>query len=281
MKNGVGSLAGNTSYNRVMRILYIGDVMGEPGTQVVGQVLPGLKKDKQIDLVIAQAENVSEGKGMLPADMQRLQDVGVDFFSGGNHTPKRDELRPLLEDASQPVIGPANMPACAGPGWKYYQTAHGPALIISLLGETFGHAKVEYDNPLQAIDSILAQNEGKQRVATILNFHGDYSSEKVIMGYYLDGKVTAVIGDHWHTPTADAMVLPAGTAHITDVGMCGVLHSSLGVELSSVIPRWHDGIVNKNELATDKPWQFNAVLIDSDNQTGLANTITLIQKQVA
>lgn len=264
-----------------MNILYIGDIMGEPGIVVVGQVLPSLKKDKQIDLVIAQAENVSAGKGMTPADMKRLQDVGVDFFTGGNHTPKRDELKPLLEDASQPVIGPANMPTSAGKGWKYYQSSQGPVLVISLLGETFGHAKVEYSNPLQAVDKILANNQGKQRAATILNFHGDYSSEKVIMGYYLDGKVTAVIGDHWHTPTADAMVLPKGTAHITDVGMCGVLHSSLGVELNSVIPRWRDGVVNKNILATDKPWQFNAVLIESDNQTGLAKTITLIQKQFA
>ncbi|HSX52915.1 MAG TPA: TIGR00282 family metallophosphoesterase [Patescibacteria group bacterium] len=263
-----------------MNILYIGDIMGEPGIDVVGQVLPDLKQDKQIDIVIAQAENVSAGKGMTAADMKRLQDVGVDFFTGGNHTPKLDELMPLLEDSNKPVIGPANMPTSAGKGWKYYQSKQGPVLVISLLGETFGHAKVDYDNPLKAIDKILSDNQGKQRVATILNFHGDYSSEKVIMGYYLDGKVTAVIGDHWHTPTADAMVLPGGTAHITDVGMCGVLHSSLGVKLESVIPRWHDGVVNKNELATDKPWQFNAALIESDNQTGLAKAISLIQKQV-
>lgn len=263
-----------------MNILYIGDVMSEPGIAVVGQVLLKLKSEKQIDLVIAQAENVSEGKGMTPTDMKRLQGIGVDFFTGGNHTPKRGELKDLLEDMSQPVIGPVNMPTCAGKGYKYHQTAQGPVLIISLLGETFGHAKVEYTNPLKAVDEILAGNEGKQRIATILNFHGDYSSEKVIMGYYLDGKVTAVIGDHWHTPTADAMVLPKGTAHITDVGMCGVLHSSLGVKLESVIPRWHDGLVNKNQLATDKPWQFNAVLIESDNQTRKAKKITLIQKQV-
>jgi len=264
-----------------MKILYIGDIMGEPGIDTVHELLPGLKKNKQIDLVIAQAENVSEGKGMLPADMKRLQAVGVDFFTGGNHTPKRSELTILLEDTTQPVIGPANMANCPGQGWKYFESSEGPVLIISLLGETFGHAKVEYSNPLQAIDRILAQNEGKKRAATIVNFHGDYSSEKVIMGYYLDGRVTAVIGDHWHTPTADAMVLPRGTAHITDVGMCGVLHSSLGVSLNTVIPRWRHGVVNKNELAVDKPWQFNAVLIESNPKTGLANGIELIQKKIS
>ena len=263
-----------------MNILYIGDVMGEPGMQVVGEVLPELKKTYQLDLVIAQAENVSDGKSMIPADMKRLQNIGVDFFTGGNHTPKRSALTTLLENETEPVIGPANMTDCPGRGWKYFETTHGPVLIISLLGETFGHAKVQFTNPLRAIDNILAQNKNKQRIATIVNIHGDYSSEKVIMGYYLDGKVTAVIGDHWHTPTADAMVLPGGTAHITDVGMCGVLHSSLGVKLESVINRWHDGVVNKNELATDKPWQFNAVLIKSDPKTGLANSIEQIQRKV-
>lgn len=264
-----------------MKTLYIGDIMGESGIDVVGQVLPEFKTSQQIDLVIAQAENVSDGKGMLPADMKRLQKIGVDFFTGGNHTPKRNELTLLLEDEREPVIGPANMTECPGRGWKYFETSDGLVLLISILGETFGHAKVESTNPLHAIDAILAQNESKQRVATIVNFHGDYSSEKVIAGYYLDGKVTAVIGDHWHTPTADAMILPGGTAHITDVGMCGVLHSSLGVRLESVLPRWRDGIKTKNELATNKPWQFNAVLIESDIKTGLANSIELIQKKVS
>lgn len=264
-----------------MKILYIGDIMAEPGIKVVSEVLPALKKEKQIDAVIAQAENVSGGKGMLPVDMKRLQSFGVDFFTGGNHISKHEELRPLLQDNTQPVIGPANMADCPGRGWKYHRTAHGTILVISVMGETFGRTKVDYDNPLRAIDQILAQNSGKKRVATIVNFHGDYSSEKIIMGYYLDGQVTAVIGDHWHVPTADAMVLPKGTAHITDVGMCGVLHSSLGVKLDSVIPRWRDGVVNKNELEVNGPLQFNAVLIESNTKTGLANSIEPIQKTVS
>ena len=263
-----------------MKVLYIGDIMGDPGIEVVDLVLPGLKKSHPIDLVIAQSENVSEGKSMTRSDMEHLQKSGVNFFTGGNHTPKRDELKSLLEDDAQPVIGPANMIDCPGPGWKYYQTTNGPVLIISLLGETFGHSHVEMTNPLLTIDKILTENAAAHRVATIVNIHGDYSSQKVIMGYYLDGTVTAVIGDHWHTPTADAMILPQGTAHITDVGMCGVLHSSLGVELSSVIPRWHNGTKTLNKLANDKPWQFNAVLIESDIKTGLAKSIELVQRIV-
>ncbi|MDB5186510.1 MAG: metallophosphoesterase family [Candidatus Saccharibacteria bacterium] len=251
--------------------------MGRPGMDVVGKVLPGLKAEHQIDLVIAQAENVSDGKSMNPDDMQVLQSYGVDFFTGGNHTPKEPALWPLLQDDNQPVIGPANMEGSPGKGWKYIDTPHGRVLIISLLGATVGK-EVVIKNPLQTIDQILAINQDEEPIATVLNFHGDYSSEKVIIGYYLDGKVTAVIGDHWHTPTADAMVLPKGTAHITDVGMCGVLHSSLGVTFASVIPRWRDGLPTKNELELNGPYQFNAVLINSDEQSGLAQDIRHIQK---
>ncbi len=262
-----------------MNILYIGDIMGPAGVSVVKQVLPDLRREKQVDLVIAQAENVTDGKSMSLADMKILQNIGVDFFTGGNHTPKRKELAPLLEDNNQPVIGPANLHGCPGRGWKYVNTNSGQVLIISILGETFSNHKPEIDNPLQTIDKVLAENVGIQRVATIVNFHGDYSSEKRVIGYYLDGKVTAVIGDHWHVPTADAMVLPNGTAHITDVGMCGALHSSLGVKLDTIVSRWRDGVVNINELETNSPSQFNAVLITTST-SGLAKSIQQIQKIV-
>jgi 2',3'-cyclic-nucleotide 2'-phosphodiesterase len=260
-----------------MNILYIGDVMGMPGIDTVKEVLPVLKKQYDIDLTIAQSENVTEGKGMLPEDMKLLQKLGIDFFTGGNHTPKRQELSSLLANPESPVIGPANLPSCPGKGWKYIETRQGRVLIISLLGATVGR-EVEITNPLHAIDEILEQQNDEERVATIVNFHGDYSSEKVIIGYYLDGKVSAVIGDHWHVPTADAKILPKGTAHITDVGMCGTLHSSLGVTFESVIPRWRDSKATLNVLSIEKPYQFNAVLVNINDETGLASSISPIQK---
>lgn len=259
-----------------MNILYIGDVMGKPGVETVRAILPKLKKEHDIDLVIAQAENVSDGKGMTPDDMKRLQELGVDFFTGGNHTPSRAELHELLEDDSAPVIGPVNMTGCPGPGWKFVETAKGKLLVISLLGQTVGRTVIT-TNPLAAIDRILDENRNVERAATIVNFHGDYSSEKRVIGYYLDGRVTAVIGDHWHVPTADAMVLPKGTAHMTDVGMCGSIHSSLGVKIETIIARWRDGRVNKNNLADEKPYQFNAALIEFDPDTRLAISIRHIQ----
>lgn len=263
-----------------MKILYVGDVMAEMGIELVEQVLPALKQEKQVDFVIAQAENVSDGKGMLPTDMARLRRAGVDFFTGGNHTPFRKDIVPLLEDEVQPVIGPANMKDCPGEGWKYADTPHGKILVVSLLGGTVGR-EVAIENPLRTIDAILEENVEVDRVATIVNFHGDYSSEKVIIGHYLDGRVSAVIGDHWHVPTADAGVLPRGTAHMTDVGMCGSLDSSLGVTLDSVIPRWRDEVQTRNIIEINGRKQFNAALIGVDATTGLAKDIEHIRKIIA
>ncbi len=258
-----------------MKILYLGDVMGESGIKVVEKVLPTLKAEQAIDLVIAQAENLSDGKGVRLKDLARLQKAGVDFCTGGNHIFARDEVLPLLDDPQQPIIRPANYPTgTPGLGYKYVETAAGRVLVISLLGQIVGKdAAKPVDNPLAVVDQILKDEARTPHVATIVNFHGDFSSEKRIIGYYLDGRVSAVIGDHWHIPTADADVLPKGTAHVTDVGMCGSLDSSLGVSIASLIPRWRDGKVTRNELETTGRMQCNAVLITIDPNTGLATSM--------
>ncbi len=254
-----------------MNILYIGDVMGEMGIAAVEKILPELRKSCDIDVVIAQAENVSEGKGLSVADYGRLKQLGVDAFSGGDHTVDKQEIFPLLEQAEEPIVGPANMHECPGAGYKYVTVGGKRVLFISLLGTVVGrHADREIDNPLKTIDEILNAQIDEPRDAAVVNFHGDYSSEKVIIGYYLDGRVSAVVGDHWHVPTADAEVLPKGTAHMTDVGMCGSLDSSLGVTFGSVLPRWRDGIQTRNMLETTGRSQFNALLVTVDETTGKA-----------
>lgn len=259
-----------------MNILYIGDVMGEAGVEVVQKVLPNLRRDKSIDAVIAQSENVTDGKGLSVADYKRLASIGVDGFSGGNWTPYLPETNQLLIDPNVAVTGPANMPDCPGVGYKYLMG--GRVLLISLLGKIVGRdADKALENPLKKIDEVLASQAATPRAATIVNFHGDYSSEKVVIGHYLDGRVSAVIGDHWHVPTADARILPGGTAHQTDVGMCGVLNASLGVSYESVIPRWRDNIQTKNILSADGPRQFNALLI-TVGSNGLAQAVEPIQK---
>ncbi len=261
-----------------MRILYIGDVMGDVGLQIVESVLPNLRRDKNLDLVIAQAENVTEGKGTSVNDFRRLQVAGVDVCTGGNWSLNNSEIYSILDNPAEPITRPANYPATErGLGYKYVTNESGTTLVISLLGKIVGKdAETKLDNPLKIIDEILNTERDNLRDATVVNFHGDYSSEKVVIGDYLDGRVTAVVGDHWHIPTADYRVLPRGTAHITDVGMCGTLDSSLGVTYQSIIPRWRDDLKTRNVLATEGPRQFNAVLIDS-NDKGLANTIEQIR----
>jgi metallophosphoesterase (TIGR00282 family) len=261
-----------------MKLLYIGDVMGETGLQVVEHSLPHLRQDHHIDLAIAQAENVTDGKGISRADFERLRACGVDFCTGGNWSLHQQEIIPLLDDPQVPIIRPANYPAgTPGRGYKYIDTPAGKVLVISLLGQIIGRdADKPVDNPLQVVDSILAREMQSQRVATIVNFHGDYSSEKRVIGYYLDGRVAAVVGDHWHVPTADAMVLPRGTAHISDVGMCGALDSSLGVKLDVIIRRWQTGQQSRNVLETNGRMQFNALYVDIDDE-GLATNVEHIQ----
>ncbi len=264
-----------------MKILYIGDVMGEPGRETVRLLLPELRKMHGIDMVIAQAENVSHGVGMTPQHMVELQSYGIDVFTGGNHTYKKDGIHPVLRDDSAPVIGPANLPVSPGKGYVYVPTSYGRVLVISILGTIFPlkeHEQIK--NPLVTIDEILASQQGTTRIATVVNFHGDWSSEKIAIGHYLDGRVSAVIGDHWHVPTADARVLPKGTAHISDVGMTGALNSCLGVKLDRILPRWRNGEKNRNDLEDAKPWQLNAVLIDIVEQSGLARTIMQIHQEI-
>lgn len=262
-----------------MNILYVGDVMGEMGLQTIETVLPKLRAEKNIDAVIVQAENVTNGRGIVPEDMQRLIRTGADFFTGGNWSLYHKQIYVAMEDTHQPIIRPANYPSgTPGRGWKYCSTSKGDMLVISLLGHIVGRdADKPVDNPLQVIDQILESQKGVPRIAAIVNFHGDFSSEKVIIGHYLDGRVTAVIGDHWHVPTADARVLPAGTAHITDVGMCGALDASLGISFESVVPRWRKGIQTRNVLESSGSKQFNALLV-SINAQGLAEQVEQIRR---
>jgi metallophosphoesterase (TIGR00282 family) len=262
-----------------MKILYVGDIMGEAGIATVEKVLTEFVKEKNVDFVVAQAENVSDGKGLAVADYERLKRAGVQAFTGGNWTMHLDETHELLESEQHAVTRPANYPeGTAGKRYKIAESKQGRVLIISLLGSIVGKdADKPTDNPLASVDQILNTLSISDFVATIVNFHGDFSSEKVVIGHYLDGRVTAVIGDHWHVPTADARVLKGGTAHITDVGMVGSLDSSLGVKFDSVLPRWRDSIQTRNILETEGAMQFNAVLVETNPDTNRAKSIEQIR----
>lgn len=262
-----------------MNILYVGDVMAKPGRQVVDALLPRIKKEYSVDFVVAQAENSDDnGKGPGLQHLEQMQAAGIDFFTGGNHSLLGSGSSEVYSGDLLPVIRPANLNNALGHGYKIVSTPKGKVLVASILGQTVGSRKHDFTNPLTAIDEILEHTAGANLVARIVNFHGDFSSEKRVFGYYLDGRVSAVVGDHWHVPTADAMILPKGTAHVTDIGMCGALHSSLGVKTSVIIDRWKTGKASKNEIETNPPYQFNALLVAVDEATGLAANVEHIHQ---
>jgi metallophosphoesterase (TIGR00282 family) len=264
-----------------MRILYIGDIMGDMGQDTIEQVLPGLIRDEQIDFVIAQGENLSAGKGMIPDDVRAMQQAGVDLFTGGNWSWAKEEIFPLLENAKEPIVRPANyVEDMPGRGYHLAETPFGKVLVVNLLGQIVGYHQPETTNPLKAVDDILEQTKADKPVAVVVDFHGDFSSEKLVIGQYLDGRATLVVGDHWHIPTADAMVLPGGTAHITDVGMVGSLDSCLGVKTDVITKRWLSDERSKNELETEGRRQFCAVLVETKSGSLKAKSIRQIVKYI-
>lgn len=249
-----------------MKILYIGDIVAKIGRRAVAQVLPKLKEEKQIDFAIAQAENMSTGNGISKKALKEMQEAGVDFFSGGNHSFRNPEGVELMQDSKNNIIRPANYPDdTPGRGWHIAETPFGKILVINLMGQTFNGPELK--NPLIMVDEILKENEHEKLVASIVDFHGDLSSEKVAIGFYLDGRVSAVVGSHTHVPTADARILPNGTAHISDVGMTGPINSVLGVKKEIIIDRWLEKPKVKFEWPKTGTVRFSAVLIDTKDHT--------------
>ena len=257
-----------------MKILYIGDIVAKIGRRAVAQVLPKLISENQIDFVIAQAENMSTGNGITKKSFKEMQDAGVDFFTGGNHSFKKPEGLELMEDPKNYIIRPANYPDdTPGRGWQIAETPFGNVLVINVLGQTFNGPELKH--PITTIDEVLEQNKGEKISATVVDFHGDLTSEKVAIGFYLDGRVSAVVGSHTHVSTADARVLPKGTAHITDVGMTGPIDSVLGVKKEIIINRWLNDDKSRFEWLKTGTVQFSSVLIEVD-KSGLSKGIKQI-----
>ncbi len=261
-----------------MKILYIGDIVARIGRRAVQQVLSGLREEKQIDFVIAQSENMSTGNGLTINAVNEMRETGVDFFTGGNHSFKKKEFDSYFDDPNMPVIRPANYPGKApGRGWAIVDTPFGKVLIMNVMGQTFNGP--QFDHPLKTVDAILEETKDEKLAASIIDFHGDLSSEKVGIGFYYDGKVSAVVGSHTHVSTADAQVLPNGTAHISDVGMTGPVDSILGVKKEIILDRWLTQLPAKHDWLRTGMVQFSSVLIDVGSN-GKAKSIEQILKQV-
>jgi hypothetical protein len=253
-------------------ILAIADVIGSPGRQAVKELLPGLKQQYGVNLVIANAENAAGGLGLTLATADELLSTGVDILTSGNHIWAQKEIIPHL-DSEMPVLRPLNYPPGV-PGRGYIVLAD-RAVVVNLIGRTFiGN----FDCPFRAMDKLLAELEPKPKVI-IIDLHAEATSEKVAMGRYLDGRVSAVLGSHTHVGTTDAQLLPQGTAYVTDIGMTGPIDSVIGDDTQAVIRRFLSIIPHRLSVAKGRV-MFNAILVGVDEETGQATSIERIYREV-
>lgn len=253
-----------------MLILAVGDVIGRPGRQALSLLLPGIKQECGVDLTIINAENIAGGIGVTPETAEELFRAGADVLTSGNHIWAHKTIVPYL-DTEASLIRPLNYPP--GVPGRGYIVKKG-VLVINLIGRTFMN---NYDCPFRAVDALLAQIENKQKVI-IIDFHAEATSEKVALGRYLDGRVSAVLGTHTHVGTIDTQVLPKGTAYVTDIGMTGPVDSIIGDETENVLQRFLTQLPYRMSAATGKS-VLNAVLVRVDDITGKAVDIKRIQKE--
>jgi metallophosphoesterase (TIGR00282 family) len=254
-----------------LKILAIGDIIGKPGRRAVGELLPGLCHEYDIQLVIGNGENSAGGLGITPNTAEELFDSGIDVITTGNHVWEKKEIIPYLEDCPD-VLRPLNYPP-TNPG-RGYSSKKG-ALVVSLVGRTFVG---NFDCPFRAMDQLLATLKANPRVI-VVDFHAEATSEKVAMGRYLDGRVSAVLGTHTHVGTIDACIFPGGTAYVTDIGMVGPVDSVIGDDADSVLKRFLT--LMPNRLSVGKGVVvFDAVVVEVDKDTGRAVDIRRIRRMV-
>lgn len=253
----------------MIRLLFIGDIVGKPGRELVRRGLPALVARHQIDLVIANGENAAAGFGITPDLARDLFAWGVHVITGGNHSWDKREIYPYMPTEPR-LLRPANFPAgTPGNGRVVVKTATGvPVGVINAMGRVFMTA---IDDPFAGVLDEIDAIRDEARVI-LVDFHAEATSEKVAMGWHLDGRVTAVVGTHTHVPTADARLLLEGTAYITDVGMTGPHDSVIGVDRHAIVQRFVTALPQRFETARENP-RLNAVIIDADEQTGRALAI--------
>ena len=252
-----------------MRILFIGDIVGKPGRDLIRRGVGPLVEHHQVDLVVANAENAAAGSGITRELGDQILASGVDVMTSGNHIWSKKEAIDYIGTEPR-LLRPANFPASVpGNGSYLARSADGrTAGIVNVMGRVFMQ---QLDDPFVAVMREIEALRARAKVI-LVDFHAEATSEKAAMGWYLDGKVTAVIGTHTHVQTADERILPKGTAFLTDVGMTGPHDSIIGVEIEPALSRFLNGMPSRFEPATANP-RLNAVIIDADEKTGRAEDI--------
>ena len=254
-----------------MRILFIGDIVGRPGRDLFLDLLPKMRTEKApLDFVIVNGENSAAGKGITVKIAEQFLSAGVDAITSGNHIWDKKDIFPML-DSEPRILRPLNYPkGVPGHGHAVITSKTGKRLaVVSLQGRVFMPLT---DCPFKAMDELLPELGG---IPVFVDFHAEATSEKRVMGHYLDGKVAAIVGTHTHVQTADEEILPLGTAYISDVGMTGAFYSSIGMTYESVLPKFLTSMPTRFEVSEQDP-RLNGVLIDIDEEYGTATDIRRI-----
>ena len=251
-----------------MNILFIGDIFGSPGRRIVADHLQDIVETNRIDLAIANAENSAGGFGVTPAIAEELFAMGLDVLTTGNHVWDKREIYDYL-DRQPRLLRPANYPAAPGQGLYVFQTRSGvDCAILNLQGRVY---MPNTDCPFRKADELLAGLDPAVKVRFV-DFHAEVTSEKIAMGRYLDGRVSAVVGTHTHVPTADTRILSGGTAYQTDCGMTGPYESVIGVDSDIILQRFLTSLPVRMEAAKGAP-ELHAVIVDVDEATGRARAV--------
>ena len=249
----------------------VGDIVGKPGRRAVQNLLPGLRDEHGIDLVVANGENAAGGFGITIDVAQELFELGVDVITSGNHIWDQKAIIPYL-DEDYPILRPLNYPPST-PGRGCVSV--GNVLVVSLIGRVFVG---NFDCPFRAMDSLL-ERVGDSHKVVLVDFHAEATSEKMALGWYLDGRVTSVTGTHTHVGTVDNRIFPKGTGYVSDVGMVGPRNSVIGSEVEDVLVRFLDQTPRRLTVAGG-PLQFNSVMVEIDDDTGKATAVTRVDRQV-
>lgn len=267
----------------MLKIIFFGDISGEPGRKAVKLALPALIESEKPDVILANVDNLAHGKGVTTKTLEELIRMGVQGFTSGNHGYSKKELsNEAFVKYADRLVRPANIPdTYAGSHAIKIETKKGTVLIGHFLGQVF--MEKQFHDPIESeftkFPAWLEMNKTKDVVATLVDFHAEVTSEKVAFGYFLDGKVSAMLGTHTHIPTADAKILPEGTAYLTDVGMCGAAGTVLGVKKEQSLERFTTGNWVPFDIPEDPTHaELSYVIISVDEKTGKASGIQAVHK---
>lgn len=264
-----------------MKILFFGDIVGKIGRQAIKEIMPKLKKEYEPDLVIANVENLAHGSGITPKTLQEVKEAGIDVFTSGNHIFKKSEVTQILAEKDSVLLRPANYLAeLPGTGFKVFEVGSQSVLVINLMGRVFIKDQEEFSCPFRKIDEILKMALPKNLAAIIVDFHAEATSEKVAFGWYVDGKVSAVLGTHTHVPTADLKILPNGTAFLSDVGMVGAYDSIIGNTKEPIIASFLHDSNHLMEIPESGQVEVDAVFLEINPKTRKAKKISRVDRKI-